>query len=105
VLVQLRGYVDLARPHIRKLSLSRRHVSPTQAGRASAVVGGRVRGLQGSCGLWSCHRALWRCSEVREQSDRTGIAEDAKQEEMPTTKVVVELEMQARGAGGAGKGL
>ena len=49
-----------------------------------------MRGLQGSCGLWSCHRAPWRCSEVREQSDRTGIAEDAKQEEMPTTKVVLE---------------
>ena len=56
-----------------------------------------MRGLQGSCGLWSCHRAPWRCSEVREQSDRTGIAEDAKQEEMPTTKVVLELEMQAPG--------
>ena len=64
---------------------------PTQAGRASAVVGGRVRGLQGSCGLWSCHRSPLRCSEVREQSDRTGIAEDAKQEEMPTTKVVLKL--------------
>ena len=30
---------------------------PTQAGRASAVVDGRVRGLQGSRGLWSCHGA------------------------------------------------